>query len=548
MRKLFKILGADWDQFRWLLGVSIRIDLRRHRGFGSPRRKISPFIWSLLFYGFISMGLSGSLVQKATPFLYSLLIFTYSMAMIIFSVLLEFGNTIVSPDDTDVLAFRPISSRTYFLAKLGNLFFYVLIMGTSLCLFPSIIGLALKGTTILFPFIFFPVAMIANLTAAAFVILVYTSLLRIMPYERFKDLLAYIQTVFVFLIFFLYQLIPRMSSNFIKQGVDVNGPWLYAAPSAWYAGSVQIILGLNGGTNIWLALLAASSTVLLFSISFRRISLQYSNKIACLQSEKKSKKDKPVSLPLHSQIHQGNRLVWKILRYPEAMAGYSFSSTMLKRDRWVKMILYPSLGFPLAFLLIAILQRDIIDPYASSLSQSNTFGMSYMVVFFVFFMIHMLITGIQYSQEWEASWIYYVVPMASPGRFYLGIQWTLFSRLLIPFFVILGIVFCTQIHWIHAIQHTFSLFILSLVLFATVLFLVKVYPFSKKREKGERTQRFSFLIVITPFFVLAILLQMFIYRNFVGWLLTQILLVFLFFILETRAVKRLNRKLRDQEF
>ncbi len=545
MRRLFKLMGADWDQFRILLSVSIRIDFRRHRGLSSTRRKISPFIWSLIFYGFISLGLAGSLVTKATPFMYSLLILTYSMAMIVFSVLLEFGNTIVSPNDTDVLAFRPISSRTYFLAKLANLFFYVLLMGTALCLLPSLLGLAVRGTTWIFPVVFYPVAMIANLTAAAFVLLVYTSLLRMMDYERFKDLLAYIQTGFAFLMFFFYQLIPRMSNDFFRQGIDVTGPWLYAVPPAWYAGSIQAILQLNSKADFWLTLLAVSGTTLLFIFSFRRISLQYVNKIAYLQAKTKVKKELPVPVPVSHRRPWRNRLIWKILRHPEAVAGYSFSLTMLKQDRWVKMTLYPSLGFPLAFLTLGIIQGEINDPFAP-ISQSN-FSMSYMVVFFVFFMIHVLIRGVQYAQEPEAAWIFHVTPNASPGRFYQGIQWMLFTRLIAPFFVILGIIYCTQIPWIHAIQYTLSLFIFGLVLFAVVLFLVKDYPFSRKREKGERTQQFSFLLLLTPFFVLVVLLQIFIYRSFIGWFSAQIVLVVLFIILEVLAVKRLDQKLKKLE-
>ncbi|MFC1501900.1 hypothetical protein ACFL6A_00640 [bacterium] len=544
MRRLFKLMGADWDQFRILLSVSIRIDFRRHRGLSSTRRKISPFIWSLIFYGFISLGLAGSLVSKANPFMYSLLILTYSMAMIVFSVLLEFGNTIVSPDDTDVLAFRPISSRTYFLAKLANLFFYVLLMGTALCLLPSLMGLAVRGTPWIFPFVFYLVAMIANLTAAAFVLLVYTSLLRMMDYERFKDLLAYIQTGFAFLMFFFYQLIPRMSSDFFRQGIDVTGPWFYAAPPAWYAGSIQTILRLNSKADFRLTLLAVSATTLLFIFSFRRISLQYVNKIAYLQAKTKVKKELPVPPESHRRPWR-NRLIWKILRHPEAVSGYSFSLTMLKQDRWVKMTLYPSLGFPLAFLMLGIIQGEINDPF-TPISQSN-FSMSYMVVFFVFFMIHVLIRGVQYSQEPEAAWIFHVTPNASPGRFYQGIQWMLFTRLIAPFFVILGIIYCTQIPWIHAIQYTLSLFIFGLVLFAVVLFLVKDYPFSRKREKGERTQQFSFLLLLTPFFVLVVLLQIFIYRSFIGWFSAQIVLVVLFIILEVLAVKRLDQKLKKLE-
>jgi hypothetical protein len=540
------MLGADWDQFIALLVVSIRMDFRGHRSIGTTRRKVSPFVWSIIFYSIWGLALSGALISKATPFLYSVLILTYSMAMMIFAVILEFGNTIISPDDTEVLAFRPIASRTYFLAKLSNLFFYVILVGLALCIGPSFLGLAVKGSNWSFPLVFIMVATVANLTASAFVILVYTGLLKIMPYERFKDLLAYIQTGFAFLIFFFYQLIPRISGDFFRQNLEMSGQWLYVAPPAWYAGVVQLILGKGRPADIWLAVLAGVATVLLFGFSFRRISLQYVSQIAVLQSKKKTKQKQASSQVNSSRTKTGVPFLAKILRHPETVAGYTLASTLLKRDRWVKMTLYPTLGFPLAFLVLAIIQKDITDPYTSQ--ASSQFGMSYMVVFFVFFMVYMMVMGVRYSQEWEASWIFHAAPLASPGRFLRGVQWMLLTRLMIPFFLILGIIYGTQIPWIHALQHTFSLFILGLVVFATSLLMVKEYPFSKKREKGERTQQFSFLFILTPFFILVVILQLVVYRFFIGWLAAQMILLGAFFIMQTWAVRRLNRRLKGQEY
>ncbi len=545
MNWLFQKFGADWNQFKTLLSISILTDFRGHRTIGRQHRKLSPLVWTLIFYGIMGLSLAASLVPRAKVFLFSLLILTASMVMMAFAVILEFGNTIINPEDTDVLAFRPISSRTYFLAKLCNLLFYILLIGTALCLFPSLIGIAVSGSEWVFPLIFFPVAMIANLVAASFIILIYTGLLRVLPYERFKDILAYLQIVFTFLLFFSYQLIPRLSEKFIHEGTDVSGTWLYAVPPAWFAGSVQVLLGRNRPIDSWLALTAFTATILLFFVSFRRISLQYAHQIANLQTTKNKGKIKSYG---SNQKGFLNSLSRKFLPTGEALAGFQLTSSMIKKDRSVKMTLYPILGLPLAFLALAIIDNSITDPFVRGSFLEKLHDMSYIVIFFIFFVCYTLQNGLLYAQEWEASWLYRVAPITSPGRFYQGVKTALLLRLILPFFLLLGFIYSIKIPLIHSIQHTVSLFLSGLVVFSAVSFLIKDYPFSKKREKGERTQQFVVLLFIMPFFALAVLVQNLFYRSNLAWWTAQIGFTILFFVLESITVKRLDSVLKHREF
>ena len=545
MERIFTRFGADWHQFRTMLALSIRLDFREHRGIGGHHRRLSPIVWSLIFYSIMGFSLAVSLLPKATLFLYSFLILAYSMVMIVFAVILEFGNTLVVPEDTEVLAFRPLSSRTYFLARFFNLLFYVLFMGTALCLIPSLVGMAVQGSRWMFPLIFFPIALVADLASAAFVVVVYTGLLKAMPYERFKDGLAYIQTGFAFFMFFSYQFIPRLSREFIQQGAEVSGAWLYAVPPAWFAAGVQIFFGQNRNPNILLACMAVVATGFLFFFSFRKISLQYAQRIAQLQTtSKKQDKKKASSAPLKGSFQ--NRTALKLLRNPEAFAGFQLTSSMMKRDRWVKISTYPVLAFPLAFLAAAILEGELADPLSAS--SFEFFNLSSMVIFFIFFMIYSLLMGVCWANDWEASWIYHVAPLVSPGRFYQGVKWAFLVRLILPFFVLLGVIYCTQILLLHGIQYAFSLFIFGLVAFSVGSFFIREYPFSQKREKGERTRQLTFLLLVLPFFIVTWTIPHWTYRSSAGWWLTQFGMVLLFLYLESLAVKKIDRRLRRKEF
>ncbi|MFH1943317.1 MAG: hypothetical protein ABIL68_14545 [bacterium] len=549
MGRLFRAAGADWDQFKALLSVSVRIDFRGRSETGSRRRRISPIFRSFIFYGLMGGSLSVTLAPKATLFLYSLLTLTYSMVMMAFAVILEFGNTIIHPDDAEILMHRPIRSRTYFFAKLANLLFYVSLMGTALCFLPSVVGVAVQGSGWTFPFVFFSVALIANMATASFIVLIYTGLLKVLQYHRFKDVLAYLQIGLTFIIFFLYQLIPRMGQRFFREGTDVTGKWLFAAPSAWFAGAVQVLLGMGRKGDASLAGIAVFTTMFLLLFAFRRISLQYAGLVAQVHTgRERLEKDRT-----RTRVSKGRRdsvlarLAGWIFPSSEFLAGFQLISTMLKRDRFVKMGIYPILGFPLAFLLLAIVQGDFKDPFIEgSITSGSSF--SSMFVFFIFFMIYQSLMTLVTSREWDAAWIFIAAPIVSPGRFYLGVMMSVLVRLVIPFFLLLGVVACTQIPVVHAIKYTISLFLYGLVAFSVGAFLLKEYPFSRKRERGERMQRFSFLLFVAPFFIVTYALQIVTTRSMLLWWTTQGVLLILFFILESLGIRRLDRILKTKEF
>ena len=547
MRRLFKSLGMDWDQFKALLIVSIRMDFRGHRGMGGRHRRMSPIFRSLIFYAVMGSTLSVSLAPKAGIFLYSILTLAYSMTMTAFAVILEFGNTLINPDDAEVLGCRPIHSRTYFLAKLCNLMFFVLLIGSALGAGPAFIGILLPDANWTFPLIFYPVSIAAGFTTACFIVLVYTGLVQVMPYERFKDVVAYLQIGFTFVLFLSYQMIPRMSQTFIQRGTEPSGTWLYGIPPAWFAGGIKVLLGMGRSVDFYLTLTAIILPGLLVLFAFRKISLQYAHRLVDTKTEQSTGKriEDVATIPVREGWPQ--RLARLVLRSPEAVAGFRLTSTMLKRDRAVKMGVYPVFGFPLAFLVLAIIDNEIIDPFVEVPFLSHN-SMSTMVVFFIFFMIYFFVMGMAAHREYEAGWVFHAAPMVSPGRFYQGVKLMILVRLMIPFFLVLGAIYCTQIPWIHGVKHTVSLFLFGLVAFSTVSFTIKEYPFSRMREKGERIQRFAFLFFVMPFFALVLSMQTLMYKNIIDWWAVQISTFVVFIVLEFLAARRIDRTLRRKEF
>ncbi|MBN2030198.1 hypothetical protein JW824_08120 [bacterium] len=546
IERLFKSLGVDWDQFKALFIISIRMDFRLQQTEATDRQRRSPIFRSLIFHGLMSLLLSTSLVLRTSLSFFSFLMMTYSMVMIMFGVILEFGNIIIHIDDADILLHRPIGSRTYFLAKYCNFLFYVVLMSMASGFFPSIVGLLISEATWIFPIVFLSVTLIANITAASFIVLIYTGLLKLMKYERFKDILVYVQMGFAFVIFFTYQLIPRVSGETMAEPFEISAGGLYLIPSVWYAGLIQMLMGWSDSPVQPVVLIGLIATATLIFLSFQRISLRYARLISDNQTC-----SEPVSTRSAQKISTFKKeflynWIKRILKYPESVAAFYLTSQMIKHDRLVKMGVYPLFGMPFALMVLAVIEKRVMDPFVKE-SVPELAGPSSMVVFFIFFMVYFFLMSMVNSRDWEAAWLYCIVPLESPGRLYRGVRLEILLHLILPFFILFGILYCIQISWIHAIQYTLSLLFLSLICFSVCVFAIKDYPFSIRRERGEGIQRFLFLVFVVPFFGLYLIVQHIAYRNDLIWWITQSGLLIVWVILEMVTEKRLNHRFKNRE-
>ncbi|HHS13982.1 MAG TPA: hypothetical protein ENN03_09480 [bacterium] len=525
---------ADKKQLIILLKNSLRLDFRGRRPSARSSR-VSPLVMTMVFYGIMGLSVSATLVTDASPFMYSLLLLSYSMVMMVFAVILEFGHSIIHPDDKEILGFRPVSSRTYFLSRLGNILIFVAMTGSALTLLPSLVGLGL-GVKWMFVPVFYGVSLLGNLAGAAMVVLFYTTLLRLVPYRRFQNVLAGAQIAFAFLVFFSYQLIPRLGREFLNAGPEIK-TWLYVWPPAWFSAMIQVFMG-NHNPDYWiLSSLAVGLTTFLFVVAFRRISMQYASLISSMQQGDVSD-DEPERLKESVFRIQEGRLLNRF-RHPEVQAGYFIAVRMLKRDRSVKMGVYPILGMPLAFFALTILDGGLANPFSGGVVGTTRIG-----IMMLFFVMAVVVMGMIYSQEWEASWIFHVSPLRSPGHLIQGVKLAVLFRVVIPLYILIGVVYSTQIPLLDAWLYTGSLLIEGLVVFSAVSLAIKSFPFSQPRERGERTRRITVLLLVVPLLGMIILIQHFVSRSFRAWVLMHAGLVLMAFVIERGALKRLNRVLR----
>lgn len=504
------------------------------------RWKKMPAIWgSLIFYGFMGMGMAGGLFFKTTPFSYAVFILAYSMVMVAFAVMLEYERVVLQPEDEVILGPLPISSKTYLLAKFCNLMFYAILVGSAICLFPSIIGIFLSDSLSSFSIVFFLGAIPAHLFSAFFIAVIYGWFVRTFHPERFRDALVYFQIGITFLIIILYQLLPRAGDYFVQTHSDQISGWFYFMPPAWFAGSIFQLLGSDIQGHFMLSLIGLFGIVLIVFLLYRQFCLNRWREKLQYHDEKTIRFRESRSILLNFP----EMLLHKVFGSSEITAGFQLANCLIRRDRSVKMGMYPVFGIPFAFLVLALFEGGLTDPFVTNSLVENR-GTTAIAIFFIFFMVYFFIASVVYIRDWEAGWIYQIAPIGTPSRFYQGVKLVILLRLVLPFFMLLGALYCIAIPLIHAVRHVLSLFLFSLVASSVVSLFIRDFPFSKRREKGERIQRVGFILFVLPFFGVTMVVQSLAYQNNqLLWMIQGGLFV-IFFLLEIAANQRLDRVLK----
>ena len=484
--------GVDAQQYHFLLQASVKLDFRSAGSVLKPEQQSQTasalkmtLVLNLFFSVIMSMAM---LAGSGSAFVFSAILLGYSMVMVAMSVLIEFGLAVISPDDFQVLAHRPISSRTFFAVKSSNLLFYVLLLGTSLNLVPALVGVACRGSQWYFPAAYFLVATVATMFVAGGMVALYGVLLRTLRYERLKDLLVYAQIAFSFVFFFGFQLFPRVlvDMNTITAR-DIIHSWVIAFPSVWFAGVVEVMLGNVTRETGGLAAFALIVCVVIIPLALRNVSLDYSEQLGRIAALP-SKAAKVIATRRRSRWF--NSL---FLRDSEERAFFHFFLRMFRRNRLLKLQILPNFGVAIAMLAVALLQGDkSANPFEKV---SFTPVTMFAVIAFVFASMG-LTMALPYSDEYQGGWIFPVAPIRNRAKILTALKKAVVLLLFTPLFLINWATFAYFWPWHHALSQSIYAFVIGLFAFQLLLFMVNDYPFSRKLEKGAASKRVMFVLVI----------------------------------------------------
>jgi ABC-2 type transport system permease protein len=475
--------GVDATQWRALARTYIRMDFRSAGGavrqHGRQRAGASPLAGLMIVTGI--GGIAFALIAAAMSDLQmsATLLTTYGAANVMMLLLVDFTGVVVSPNDYGVLGHRPVSSRTYFAARLASIVVYVSAISFAVAAFPSAVFLVKAGPLAL-PATFAAV-LLCNLSTTVLVITAYVLLLRWIHPSRLRRAMGYVQLLAASSFYLAYYLGTRaMRDAFFSSLTFDSVRWLWLFPSAWYAAFVPLAAGRASSAAVAATLAALAVTVACVPLAAGRLSLDYSQRIGEMTAAGEPvRRGRRRSLVLPGFASAERRAVSLLVR-----AQFRYD----QRFRMAILGILPLTGF---YLLLGLDQGALQDPFTTTRHLGGP-GI-YMALVFIPLTLHAALTV---SESWRAAWIFFASP-ASHARIVIAAKNFVAVYFLGSYLVVLAgfwSVFFDRV-W-HAIVHAVFVGMIAHFLLQLVVILKPALPFAAEPRKAERSSGMFVAILV----------------------------------------------------
>jgi hypothetical protein len=473
-------LGIDYTQWQALVRAAIKLDLRQagldprgRRRSGGPLRVV---LRMSLVYVLTGTMLGAIVLAAEDPFTSGVLVVSAAMFLVALSVLVEYHAVVVSPDDHLVIGALPVSSRTYFAARLTNLVFYIGLQATAFGVLPVLaytfrggfrphLGLAAAAALYL-----------SSATSAIAMVSVYAALLRFVHPTRLKRALSYVQFALSFVLYggwaLLVQFVGPRSRNIIG---PINSPWWFLNPASWFASYLALAQGTLA-LKYWLP--AAGSLVLLGSfgaVALRYLSFDYSERLGALSAagERPRAARAGAGLP--------------IFRRNEGRAVALLIRAQFRQDLRFRLSVLSILPLTLFYLVYGLREGPLLDPFVHPDNALRGWFLLYMAVL-AFPLI--LIPQMAQSDAYRASWVFYATPASRPALV-LSMKDFMTVYFVLPYLAFVGLIMSYFFEsFFHVVLHMAVLALVGHITLQVAIRLLPGLPFSQPVQKGSQPGRF----------------------------------------------------------
>jgi ABC-2 type transport system permease protein len=534
--RLLAALGVDGVQWRALVRVYLRMDFRGAGGAtaSKARTRRSYPLAGVAFIMLLGGATFAALVIRLPDIQVSAtLLTTYGAINTVMILLVDFTGLVISPDDYIILGARPISSRTYFAARMGAVLAYITALATALAIIPSLayalwwhLGIAGVVATL-------AAVVLCDVCAAVLIVATYAALMTVVHPNRLRRVFSYLQLGLMMSFYFAYYLAMQgFRDSFLTNISFDDRGWLWINPAAWFAAFVRVTAG-GAPPAVWIAAAAAAAlTVLCVPLASGRLSLEYAQRLGetIAQAEPGSKRG---GLPVPG------------FRRAESRAVALLIAAQFRFDQKFRMAILGIVPLIFFYLLLGLRQGALIDPFTAGM-RSAAGAPVYMAVVF---MPMTLQASLQYSDAWRAAWIFFATP-ASAARLIIAAKnlvavWFLGGYLLL----LAGIwSFYFDRVW-HAFVHAAIIGMLAHMLLQLAVLVKPALPFASEPRRGERGSK-----IYTVFFfgsMLAAILPIFLPVAYERPVLLAAVIAIMLFVtagLELTLRLRVNEAIGDLEF
>ena len=494
-RPLFEAFGVEYEKMRLIVSMKLTLDKRKNN---SSENKNS-LMQSVILYLVIGLVASRIIVMPIDIMTKMTVLFALIFVMLLTCFITDFSSVILDTYDRHIIGITDVKDITLNMAKIVHIIIYISIISLSISAFSIL--MILMAYNIGFCLLFILCMILMDFLLIMMTSVIYYLLIKIFKGEKLKDVLNLFQIFMIFVFSIMYYFITSSLSDIqINYTFSINAYDLFI-PFMWFASLFCVIFyGKIQTLYIIMAILGIIVPILSILI-YIKLTPAFERNLDKLEQVSYNEKDSK------SKKSFASKLANKICKNNEEKSFFEFIYTNLSRDREFKTRVYPTLAsgiiMPLV-LFFATYDRSIsIMEYLKSLSTTNNFLNIYLAVI----LLQNCILLLKYSKEYEASFIYDVLPISKKKNIYSAEFKVIIIKLFVPVFIIIGIPYLILFK-AKFIVHLLIAFV-STIFISMGTFRVndKSLPFSEDYAVTANTSNFLNIIKSIGFVGAAVLLH-----------------------------------------
>ena len=494
-RPLFEAFGVEYEKMRLIVSMKLTLDKRKNN---SSENKNS-LMQSVILYLIIGFVASRIIVMPLDIMTKMTVLFALIFVMLLTCFITDFSSVILDTYDRHIIGITDVKDITLNMAKIVHIIIYISIMSFSISAFSIL--MILMAYNIGFCLLFILCMILMDFLLIMMTSVIYYLLIKIFKGEKLKDVLNLFQIFMIFVFSIMYYFITSSLSDIqINYTFSINAYDLFI-PFMWFASLFCVIFyGKIQTLYIIMAILGIIVPILSILI-YIKLTPAFERNLDKLEQVSYNEKDSK------SKKSFASKLANKICKNNEEKSFFEFIYTNLSRDREFKTRVYPTLAsgiiMPLVLLFVTYDRSISIMEYLKSLSTTNNFLNIYLAVI----LLQNCILLLKYSKEYEASFIYDVLPISKKKNIYSAEFKVIIIKLFLPVFIIIGIPYLILFK---------SKFIVHLLIaFVSTIFISmgtfrvndKSLPFSEDYAVTANTSNFLNIIKSIGFVEAAVLLH-----------------------------------------
>ena len=494
-RPLFEAFGVEYEKMRLIVSMKLTLDKRKNN---SSENKNS-LMQSVILYLVIGLVASRIIVMPIDIMTKMTVLFALIFVMLLTCFITDFSSVILDTYDRHIIGITDVKDITLNMAKIVHIIIYISIISLSISAFSIL--MILMAYNIGFCLLFILCMILMDFLLIMMTSVIYYLLIKIFKGEKLKDVLNLFQIFMIFVFSIMYYFITSSLSDIqINYTFSINAYDLFI-PFMWFASLFCVIFyGKIQTLYIIMAILGIIVPILSILI-YVKLTPAFERNLDKLEQVSYNEKDSK------SKKSFASKLANKICKNNEEKSFFEFIYTNLSRDREFKTRVYPTLAsgiiMPLVLFFVTYDRSMGIMEYLKSLSTTNNFLNIYLAVI----LLQNCILLLKYSKEYEASFIYDVLPISKKKNIYSAEFKVIIIKLFVPIFIIIGIPYLILFK-AKFIVHLLIAFV-STIFISMGTFRVndKSLPFSEDYAVTANTSNFLNIIKSIGFVGAAVLLH-----------------------------------------